>query len=72
MVSLSNSALDSVLQFSIVKHSLFNEERRRNDMGRDNAQALVIESREKRAEILKSTEIQKSVERKKTDKVLLL
>ena len=45
MVSLSNSASNGVLQLAMVKDSLFNEETRRKDMGKDNAQALVIEKR---------------------------
>ena len=44
MVSLSNSAPNGVLQLAVVKDSLFNEETRRKDMGKDNAQALVIEN----------------------------
>ena len=45
MVSLSNFAPTGVLQLAIVKDSLFNEETRRKDMSKDNAQALVIENR---------------------------
>ena len=36
MVSLSNSAPNGVLQFAMVKDSLF-KETRREDMGKDNA-----------------------------------
>ena len=43
MVSLSNSAPNGVLQLAMVKNSLFKETRRK-DMGKDNAQALVIEN----------------------------
>ena len=42
---LSNSAPNCVLQLAIVKDGLFNEEIRRKDIGKDNAQALVIENR---------------------------
>ena len=42
VVSLSNSAPNGVLQLAMVKDSLFNEETRRKDMGKDDAQALVI------------------------------
>ena len=45
MVSLSNSAPNGVLQLAMVKDSLFNEETRRKDMGKDNAQALVTENK---------------------------
>ena len=44
VVSLSNSTLNGVLQLAMVKDSLLNEETRRNDMGKDIAQALVIEN----------------------------
>ena len=44
-MSLSNFAPTGVLQLAIVKDSLFNEETRRKDMSKDNAQALVIENR---------------------------
>ena len=39
VVSLSNSALNGVLQLAIVKDSLLNEETRRKDMGKDIAHA---------------------------------
>uniref|UniRef100_A0A2N9EH16 Integrase catalytic domain-containing protein n=1 Tax=Fagus sylvatica TaxID=28930 RepID=A0A2N9EH16_FAGSY len=42
VVSLSNSAPNGVLQLAMVKDSLFNEETRRKDMGKDDAQALVM------------------------------
>ena len=42
VVSLSNSVPNGVLQLAMVKDSLFNEETRRKDMGKDDAQALVI------------------------------
>uniref|UniRef100_A0A2N9HLW0 Integrase catalytic domain-containing protein n=1 Tax=Fagus sylvatica TaxID=28930 RepID=A0A2N9HLW0_FAGSY len=45
VVSLSNSAPNGVLQLAMVKDSLFNEETRRKDMGKDDAQALVTENR---------------------------
>ena len=45
VVSLSNYAPNGVLQLAMVKDSLFNEETRRKDMGKNNAQALVIENR---------------------------
>ena len=45
VVSFSNSASNGVLQLAMVKDSLFNEETRRKDMGKDNAHALVIENR---------------------------
>ena len=45
VVSLSNFAPSGVLQLAMVKHSLFNEETRRNDMSKDDAQALVTENR---------------------------
>ena len=45
VVSLSNSAPNGVLQLAMVKDSLFNEEIRRKDMGKDNAQALVTENK---------------------------
>ena len=45
VVSFSNSAPNGVLQLAMVKDSLFNEETRRKDMGKDNAQALVTENR---------------------------
>ena len=38
-MSLSNSASNGALQLAIVKDSLFNEETRRKDMGKDIAQA---------------------------------
>jgi hypothetical protein len=44
-VSLSNSAPNGVLQLAMVKDSLFNEETRRKDMGKDEAQTLVTENR---------------------------
>ena len=44
-MSLSNSAPNGVLQLAMVKKSLFNEETRRKDMGKDDAQALVTENR---------------------------
>jgi hypothetical protein len=45
VVSLSNSAQNGVLQLVMVNDSLFNEEIRRKDMGKDDAQALVTENR---------------------------
>ena len=45
VVSLSNSASNGALQLAMVKDSLLNEETRRNDMGKDIAQALIIENR---------------------------
>ena len=45
VVSFSNSTPNGVLQLTMVKGSLFNEETRRKDMGKDNAQALVTENR---------------------------
>ena len=45
MVSLSNSAPNGVLQLAMVKDNLFNEETRRKDMCKDNAQTLVIENK---------------------------
>ena len=36
-MSLSNFAPNGVLQLAMVKDSLFNEEIRRKDMGKDNA-----------------------------------
>jgi hypothetical protein len=45
VVSLSNSASNGVLQLVMVKDSLFNEETRRKDMGKDDAQDLVTENR---------------------------
>uniref|UniRef100_A0A2N9FX16 Integrase catalytic domain-containing protein n=1 Tax=Fagus sylvatica TaxID=28930 RepID=A0A2N9FX16_FAGSY len=45
VVSLSNSTPNGVLQLAMVKDSLFNEETRRKDMGKDDAQALVTENR---------------------------
>ena len=45
VVSLSNSAPNGVLQLAMVKDSLFNEETRRKDMGKDNAQVLVTKNR---------------------------
>ena len=44
-MTLSNSAPDGVLQLAMVKDSLFNEETRRKDMCKDNAQTLVIKNR---------------------------
>ena len=44
-MSLSNFALNGVLQLAMVKDSLLNEETRRKDMGKDIAHALVIENR---------------------------
>ena len=44
--------LNVELQLAIVKNSLLNEKARRNDMGKDNAQALVIIEGEVRVEIL--------------------
>ena len=44
-MSLSNSSPNGVLQLTVVKDSLFNEETRRKDMGKDNAQTLVTENR---------------------------
>ena len=43
--SVSNSALNGVLQLAMVKDSLLNEETRRKDMGKNIAQALVTENR---------------------------
>ena len=37
VVLLSNSAPNGVLQLAMVKDSLFNEKKRRKDMGKDNA-----------------------------------
>ena len=45
VVSLSNSASNGVLQLAMVNDSLFNEETRRKDMGKDNTQALVTENK---------------------------
>ena len=45
VVLLSNSTPNGVLQLSMVRDSLFNEETRRKDMSKDNAQALVIENK---------------------------
>ena len=45
VVSLSNSALNGVLQLAMVKDNLLNEETRRRDMGKDIAQALIIENK---------------------------
>ena len=45
VVSLSNFAPNGVLQLAMVKDSLFNEEIRRKDMGKDNAQSLVTENK---------------------------
>ena len=45
VVSLSNSALNGVLQLAMVKDSLLNEETRRRDMGKDIAHTLVTENR---------------------------
>ena len=44
-MSFSNSAPNDVLQLAMVKDSLFNEETRRKDMGKNDAQALVIENK---------------------------
>ena len=44
-MSLSNFAPNGVLQLAMVKDSLFNEETRRKDMGKDDAQALVTENK---------------------------
>ena len=43
-MSLSNSAPNGVLQLAMVKDSLFNEETRRKDISKDNAQALVTKN----------------------------
>ena len=40
-MSISNSAPNGVLQLAMVKDSLFNEETRRKDMGKDDTHALV-------------------------------
>uniref|UniRef100_A0A2N9IIJ6 Integrase catalytic domain-containing protein n=1 Tax=Fagus sylvatica TaxID=28930 RepID=A0A2N9IIJ6_FAGSY len=48
VVSLSNFAPNGVLQLAMVKDSLFNEETRRKDMGKDDAQALVTKNRRRR------------------------
>ena len=45
VVSLSNFAPNGVLQLAMVKDSLFNEETRRKDIGKDNSQVLVTENR---------------------------
>ena len=45
VVLLSNFVSNGVLQLAMVKDSLFNEETRRKDMGKDNALAFVIENR---------------------------
>uniref|UniRef100_A0A2N9GZE0 Integrase catalytic domain-containing protein n=1 Tax=Fagus sylvatica TaxID=28930 RepID=A0A2N9GZE0_FAGSY len=45
VMSLSNFAPNGVLQLAMVKDSLFNEETRRKDMGKDDAQALVTENK---------------------------
>ena len=37
VVSLSNSGPNCVLQLAMIKDSLFNEKKRRKDMGKDNA-----------------------------------
>ena len=47
VVSLNNSTPNDVLQLATVKDSLFNEESRRKDMGKDNAQALVTKNMSK-------------------------
>ena len=47
VVSLSNFAPNGVLQLAMVKDSLFNEETRRKDMGKDIAHALVTENKGK-------------------------
>ena len=44
-MSLSNSAPNGVLQLAMINDSLFNEETRRKDIGKDDAQALVTENR---------------------------
>ena len=44
-MSLSNFAPNGVLQLAMVKDSLFNEEIRRKNMGKDNAQTLVTENK---------------------------
>ena len=44
-MSLSNFAPNGVLQLAMVKDSLFNEEIRRKDIGKDNAQTLVTENK---------------------------
>ena len=44
-MSLSNSALNGVLQLAMVKDSLLNEETRRKDMGKDITHALVTENK---------------------------
>ena len=48
VVSLSNSALNGVLQLAMIKDSLLNEEARRKDMGKDIAHALVTENKGRR------------------------
>ena len=45
VVLLSNFIPNGVLQLAMVKDSLFNEETRRKDMGKDNALAFVTENR---------------------------
>ena len=47
VVSLNNSTPNDVLQLATVKDSLFNEESRRKDMGKHNAQALVTKNMSK-------------------------
>ena len=47
VVSLNNSTPNDVLQLATVKDSLFNEESRRKDMGKDNAQVLVTKNMRK-------------------------
>ena len=44
-MSLSNFAPNGVLQLAMVKDSSFNEEIRRKNMGKDNAQTLVTENK---------------------------
>ena len=59
VVLLSNSAPNGVLQLVMVKDSLFNEETRRKDMGKDNALVLVTESK-RRSKTRNSKERSKS------------
>ena len=47
VVTLSNFALNGVLQLAMVKDSLLNEKARRKDMGKNIAHALVTENRGK-------------------------
>ncbi len=44
VVSLSNFALNGILQLAVVKENLFNEETKRKDMGKDNAHDFVTEN----------------------------